>query len=366
MAPDQDTRDRDRAVRRMLVEQVTEATPAPLFAPERFRTGLVTAIVLVAIVALSIVAVRFGSDREAPAQGGVPASGSLPTPTALPAGKLLGRFTSDDGPNQTHTIHPNGLAISAVFSCAGVGDYLVSIAHESDFGDLNTKGLPPGRCDGDSASSGDKGHAGPATVRITSAKAVRWTLTIVGIPETYVTPQPVVSPTDSTGTAVRFCTAADLSVRYETVKLSPDVTEAAGGQLDFTNTSATPCAVAGTPAVRFLRDGAALGKAAQHGDARNSEEKGLKPVVVRSGGHAYSQVDYYLPNYYDENDTGKCQELALHDLRVDLANDFAGAAQVGTFDVATPTITGCTNSAWGIFGTYGQLSSSIFVDYSLR
>ena len=51
-------------------------------------------------------------------------------------------------------------------------------------------------------------------------------------------------------------------------------------------------------------------------------------------------------------------------MRIDLANSFAGTAQQGTFDVETPTITGCTNSPWGIYGKYGQLSTTIFVGYS--
>jgi hypothetical protein len=366
MAPDQEPTDRDAAVRTMLVERVTRPKEAPAMrlAPGRMRSGLVTAVVLVVIIAVSVLAVRFGSGRSAPADGGAPttsasAEAEHPMPKlTVPAGKLLGRYSSADGPNQTHTIHPNGLAIATAYVCQGKGDYFFGVAHDGD-----SSGTPS--CDGGGGGSGDKGIPGDSTVKIRTAKDMTWEFVVVGIPETYVTPQPVVSPTDSSGKAVPFCTAADLTAKYEAVALPSEVTEAAGGQVVFTNTSSATCALAGHPAMWFADQGATLGNAAlERTDERSSEEKGLKPVIVPAGGKAYSQLDYYLPNYYPANDVAPCAVLKVHSIHIDIANRLAGAAQQGTFDVETPTITGCTNSAWGIYGKYGQLATTIFVDYS--
>lgn len=364
MAPEPEETDRDAAVRTMLVERVARPKEAPAMrlAPARMRSGLVTAVVLVVIVAVSVIAVRFGSDRSAPAQGGVtsaPANMERATPKLrIPAGKLLGRYSSADGPNQTHTIHPNGLAIATSYVCTGPGKFFFGVTHDGD-----ESGFPS--CDGGGGGSGNKGIAGDTTVTIRTATAMKWTFVVVGIPETYVTPQPVLTPVDSSGATVPFCTAADLTAKYETVKLPSEVTEAAGGQLVFTNTSDSTCALAGQPAVHFVDQGTALGRAAgERTDERMSKEKGLKPVIVPAGGKAYSQLDFYLPNYYPANEVDACAVLKVHTMRIDLANSFAGAAQQGTFDVETPTITGCTNSPWGIYGKYGQLSTTIFVGYS--
>jgi len=134
----------------------------------------------------------------------------------------------------------------------------------------------------------------------------------------------------------------------------------------LTNTSDSRCALAGHPAVWFTSGGSTLGKAAlERSDSRLSEEHGLKAVVVAPKGRAYVQLDYYLPRYYPANGVAKCAAITVRGMRIDLANDLAGTAQQGTFDVTMPATTGCTNSSWGIYGKYGQLSTTVFVGYSL-
>lgn len=355
--------ERDRAVRAMLVDRVASPQTARgmRLQPERFRVGIVTAVVLVAIVALSVVAVRFGADRGDPAQGGLPASNAssigVPEPT-VPAGAPLGRYTSADGPVQRHTIHPNGLAIAYAMTCSGRGTYRISISHESEeSGD--------GGCGG-GASSGNKGHAGSATVTITMAKDMVWTMVIVGIPETYVTPRPIPTPTDSAGAAVPYCTAADLTARFAPHKEPEGVTEVSGGELVLTNSTTSACALAGYPEVRFLSDGTALGHNTMNAtDDRSSAEKGLRAVILRPGGHAYSQIGWYLVNYYPENEEGACQARAVTAVQVDLAYDLSSPGQTGTLDVPIGKVTACLNGAHGALGRYGQISSTVFVDYSI-
>lgn len=374
--------DRDAAVRAMLVEQVERSAEQPpsladaLRSPGlgRARMGLMAAVVsgvvLVLVIVLSAVAIQIGGGRGAPAHSGAPSISAsdgrtTPTPSAsdgipdveAPAGVLLGRYTSADGPNQTHVIHPNGLALSVRYACTGKGAYFFGISHDSeDSGD--------GGC-GAGGGYGDKGHTGALTVTIRTAKAMRWTFVVVGIPETYVTPRPVLTPTDAAGAVVRFCTDADLAVRYEPVRGPTGVTEVAGGQLVLTNTSSGGCALAGHPKVRFLDGSTPLGHHTMDAvDQRSSEKQGLVPVILAPGGKAYSQIGWYLPNFYVPNEEGPCQARTVHALRVDLGNRLAGAAQQGSFDVPIGTATACLNGPHGTNGKYGQLSSTVFVDYS--
>jgi hypothetical protein len=382
MVLDQEIDDRDAAVRAMLVAQVQRSAEQPASLADalrspglgRSRMGLMAAVasgvVLVLVIVLSAVAIRVGAGGGAPAHSGDPsisASDGVTTPTPsdpnaipdveAPAGVLLGRYTSADGPNQTHTIHPNGLALSVRYACTGRGAYFFGISHDSeDSGD--------GSCGG-GGGYGNKGHTGALTVTIRTAKTMRWTFVVVGIPETYVTPQPVLSPTDSAGAAVRFCTGADLAVRYQPVLGPNEVTEVGGGQLVLTNTSSSTCALAGHPLVRFLDGSRPLGHHTMDAvDQRSSEAKGLRPVIVAPGGKAYSQIGWYLPNFYVPNEEGPCQARTVHALRVDLGNRLAGAAQQGSFDVPIGTATACLNGAHGTNGKYGQLSSTVFVDYA--
>jgi hypothetical protein len=175
----------------------------------------------------------------------------------------------------------------------------------------------------------------------------------------------VLRPADSSGAAVRFCTGRDLTVRFEPVREPNGVTEVSGGQLVLTNTSSSTCALAGRPRVRFLAGGTPLGSHTMaHTDQRDSEQDGLRPVIVRPDGAAYAQIGWYLPNYYVPNEEGPCRARAVHAVRVDLANSYAGAAQTGSFDVPIGRATACLNGQHGVFGKYGQLSSTIFVDYA--
>jgi hypothetical protein len=360
MSSDQETRDRDAAVRTMLVERVVPPTEAPTMrlAPDRFRIGLVTAVVLVAIVAVSVIAVRFGTDRSAPAQGGLPtASLAVPLPAmTIPAGRVLGTYTNDGGEVQTHTIHPNGLALASVYSCVGDGQFLLAITHDSETG---------GDCGGGGGSSGNKGIAGSTTVKVTGEKGMRWKVVVVGIPETYITPKPVVSPADASGKPVPSCTAADLTARYEPVKRPKEVTGAAGGQIAFTNTTTTACALVGYPKVLFLADGQVLGHhTMERSDERMTIEKGMTAVIVQPKKVAYAEMDYYLPSYYDEPPLTPCVAESVHAVRVDIASTYANAAQQGVLDVQTGPITACLNGQYGVDGKYGQISASIFVGYS--
>lgn len=374
MASESRHSDRDSAVRSMLVRLPQPGVPGttrPALTRDRARVPVITAAVLVAVIALSVLAIGFRAGRDdRPAFGG--GSASAPTdvlPTApAPTGTLLGRFTSDDGPKQTHTIHPDGLALAVVFACSGTGDWLIHIPHDSDSAAVTPPGQKPGRCDGHSSSAGNKGHAGSATVAITTEPGMRWTLTVVGIPETYVTPQPVEAARDSAGAAVPFCSAADLAARFEPKQEPEGVTEVAGGQIALTNTTGTGCALAGWPMVRFLDRGSALGHHSMNAiDERSSTEKGLDAVVLQPGASAYTQVGWYLPDYYPENEQGPCVARPVSSLRIDLDNRFAGAAQAGDLEVPIgSTVTACLNGPWGVDGKYGQISSTVFVDYSLH
>lgn len=377
MASEPEDTERDRAVRSLLVHRIQRPAAARgvRLHPDRARVALVTAVVLIAIIALTVVSIRLTGGRPAPAEGGTPTAApttedALPTPT-IPAGKLLGRFTSADGPVQTHTIHPNGLAIAARFECAGIGDYSVSISHDSEFASMTPAGQTPGRCAGAGSGGGgpgsrEKGHTEPVKVTVKTAKGMTWTLTLVGIPETYVTPRPIPTPTDSTGTAVRYCTAADLTARFAAHAMPDGVTEVRGGELVFTNTTDSTCALAGYPEVRFIDGGTALGSNTMNAvDERSSEEDGLRAVVLRPGGRAYSQIDWYLRNYYPENDEGTCDARTVSSVRVDLAYDLSSPGQTGTLDVPIGTATACLNGEHGALGKYGQISSTVFVPYSL-
>jgi hypothetical protein len=363
MAPDQESGDRDAALRAMLVERVSRPaeTHTARLAPGRLRPALVTAVVLVVIVVLSVVAVRFGADRSAPARGGQPTSSAIerrPAPQlTVPAGKVLGRYSSADGPNQTHVIHPDGLAIATAYVCTGKGSYFFGVAHDGD-----QSGSPS--CNGGGGGSGNKGIAGDTTVKIRTAKGMRWTFVVVGIPETYVTPRPIPTPTDTSGTAVRYCTADDLTARFLPRKMPAGVTEVSGGDLAFTNRGSTTCALAGYPEVRFLDGEKPLGhNTMNHTDERMTEEHGLRAVILRPGGLAYSQIDWYLANYYPENEEGTCDALPVTRVQVDLHYDLASPGQTGTVDVPIGKATACLNGAHGALGKYGQLSSTVFVDY---
>lgn len=359
MAPDQEPADRDAAVRTMLVERVTrpERAPAIRLAPGRMRSGLVTAVVLVVIVALTVLAVRFGADRSAPADGGVPVPPSLPSMT-IPAGKVLGHYTSADGPVQTHTIHPDGLALATVFACSGGGArsrYMIHIPHYEDEG---------GGCSGGSGGSGNKGLAGAVTLTITTTRGTHWTYTVVGIPETYVTPRPVPTPTTSDGVSVPYCTAADLSARFAPGTMPKGVTEVSGGDLVFTNTSTVACALAGYPEVRFIEGSSPLGHNTMNQiDERSSTEHGLRAVILAPHGRAYSQVGWYLPGG-NAKEEGPCVARQVTRVQVDLAYDLAGPGQTGTLDVPIGKATACLNGAHGALGKYGQISSTVFVDYA--
>ena len=353
----------------MLVARAQDSHPASgsgrLVSPGGRQAAIVTAVVLIAVVALSIAALRI-TGGSGPTVGGSPSTASVdgaPAPP-LPAGPVLGRFSSEDGPNQNGTIRPDGLALATLFTCSGAGDYLVSIAHWGESGGQDPDHT--GDCGGGGVGSGNKGVAGTTTVKIRTDPDMTWTFTVVGIPETYVTPRPVPTPADSTGTAVRYCTGADLTARFQAVKEPDGVTEVSGGELVFTNRSSETCALAGYPEVRFLSDGNALGRnTMNHIDERDSTEHGLKAVILEPGREAYSQIDWYLPNYYDENEEGTCVKRTVTDVEVDLHYDLADAAQTGRFTVPIGKTTACLNAEHGALGKYGQLSSTVFVDYTL-
>jgi hypothetical protein len=118
--------------------------------------------------------------------------------------------------------------------------------------------------------------------------------------------------------------------------------------------------------VRFLDGGTPLGHHTMEAtDQRSSEEHGLRPVLLGPGGKAYSQIGWYLADFFVPNEEGPCKARTVHALRVDLPNEYAGAAQQGSFDVPIGTATACLNGAHGVLGKYGQLSSTVFVDYAM-
>jgi hypothetical protein len=367
MEPEQRTSDRDTALRAMLVDRATRSAGRSVRSGgERLRVGVVTAVVLVAVVALSVLAIRIGGGGRLIAGEGEATSSPtsavvLPSPT-IPAGTVLGRWTSDGGSVQHHTIRPNGRAIALAIACTGDGEYFIHIPHVED------EGGGCGGVEGSSSgtSSGNKGVPGATTISIKASPKVRWTLTVVGIPETYVTPKPIPTPTDSSGDAVPYCTAGDLQGRFAAHAMPDGVTEVHGGELVFTNTTGATCALAGYPEVRFLSDGVALGhNTMNHTDDRMTIEKGLRAVIVQPGASAYSQIDWYLPDA-NEQEEGPCEARSVTDLQVDLAYDLSSPGQTGTLDVPIgSTVTACLNGAHGALGKYGQLSSTVFVDYSL-
>lgn len=347
--------ERDAALRALLVEQVRIPAAGSPDRRDRTRVGVISGVVLVLVVALSIVAIHLaGGTRTLPADGG------LPTPTE-PPGVVLGRFSSADGPNQTHVVHPDGMALAESFECRGDGAYSVSLSHDSDFSS-------PDSCTGGNGGSGNKGHQDDVTVRIRTTPNMRWTLVVSGIPETYVTPQPVPSPTTSGGAAAAFCTAADLDAEYQPRKAPDGVTEAGEGEIALTNRTERICALVGWPMVRFVDDDdTVLGHHTMAAiDERSSTEHGLEPVILQPGDTTWTQVGYYLPNYYSENESGPCEARTVHALRIDLANSFAGPAQTGKLVMPTKSITACLNGPWGTDGKYGQISATVFVDYSLK
>jgi hypothetical protein len=50
-------------------------------------------------------------------------------------------------------------------------------------------------------------------------------------------------------------------------------------------------------------------------------------------------------------------------VQVDLAYDLSSPGQTGTLDVPVGPVTACLNGQHGALGKYGQLSSTVFVDY---
>ena len=326
---------------------------------------LVTAVVLVAVVASSLVAVRLSSDRGGPATIGdssaaVPTNPPSPVET-LPPGKLLGRFTSEEGPNQDHVIRPDGLAIATQFICSGAGNYSVFVA-----GGTGESGH--GGCGGGGVGAGGGGVSGTSHVKIRTDPDMRWTYTVVGFtPPERVTPQPIANPTDTSGTAVAYCTGDDLTAHFDTI--SAAAAAALGykpsGEIAFTNRTTRTCALAGYPEVRFLDAGKPLGHNTMNQiDPRRSVVDGLRAVVLAPGGSAYSQVNWYRSG--DNKQEGPCVARAVTEIDVDLHYDLAAPSQTGRFTVPIGKATACLNGAHGALGKYGQISSTVFVDYSLN
>jgi hypothetical protein len=353
--------DRDDALRALLVRQVEESGPrlrAPQLLtvpqprpaePSRRRTLLVTVVVAIAVVLASAAALTV----RPPVSGGT-ATGSasaVATPTGSPTpGQVLAVLTSDDGPKQTRTIHPEGLALRITTSCTGSGTFAISVHGDSE---------ESGSCGGEGSSEGNKGMAGSTTVRVTASdKRAVWRVTITAIAETYVTPTPVATATAADGAAIPFCTSSDLAARFSPLRLSSEVTEAEGGQLVLTNTSASRCALAGYPRLQFLdRAGQLLGRHSNGGsDQRSSTAKGIRPVIVAPGHRAYVQLNYYNRRYFQQNRDSTCAFTDSTAMRVDLANSFAGPGQHGVLVVRTPVIHACENSTLQLFDT-------VFVDY---
>ncbi|GAA4738020.1 hypothetical protein GCM10025783_05670 [Amnibacterium soli] len=326
---------------------------------------LVTAVVLVAVVALSLVAVRLSGDRELPATtgGSSPAvlQDSSPPEQTLPPGKVLGRFTSEDGPNQDHVLRPNGLALATQFICTGEGKYSV-------FTSGGTGESGDGGCSGGGVGAGGGGVNGTSHVKIRTDPDMTWTYTIVGFtPPKHITPRPIATPTTTGGEPVPYCTGDDLSARFD--RISAAAASAIGyepsGEITFTNTTKRTCALAGYPEVRFLDDGKPLGHNTMNQiDPRRSVVNGLRAVILAPGGSAYSQVNWYKPG--DNKQEGPCVARAVTSVDVDLHYDLAASGQTGRFTVPIGRATACLNGAHGALGKYGQIMSTVFVAYSLN
>jgi hypothetical protein len=326
---------------------------------------LVTAVVLIAVVTLSLVAVRLSSGRDVPATTGsssaaVPDDSAAPEQT-LPPGKILGRFTSKDGPDQDHVIRPNGLAIATQFTCTGAGEYSVFVS-----GGTGESG--DGGCSGGGVGAGGRGVSGTSHVKIRTDPDMTWTYTIVGFtPPEHVTPRPIATPTDASGAAVAYCTGDDLTARFSTISAAAEaaIGYEPSGEITFTNTTTRTCALAGYPEVRFLDGGEPLGHNTMNQiDPHRSVVNGLQAVILAPGGSAYSQVNWYKPG--DNKQEGTCVARAVTSIDVDLHYDLAAPSQTGRFVVPIGRATACLNGAHGALGKYGQISSTVFVDYSLN
>jgi hypothetical protein len=358
--------------RRFEQEASAASTTVPMWSAQRrgntIRLAVAIFIALALVIPGSIYAFTLAG-RTGPAgengNGDPTTTPSLTTPDdsvtqTLPPGKLLGRFTSADGPNQNHTIRPGGLAIATQFVCTGDGVYSVFVAHgTSESGD--------GGCSGGGVGAGGEAVTGAATVKIRTDPDMRWTYTIIGIkPPARVELRPITTPTDSAGAAVPYCTSDDLAARYVAVPGPASDKSDAAGELVFTNRTDQTCALAGYPEVRFLSDGKPLGNNTMNQiDPRRSTDSGLAAVIVAPGASAYSQVDWYLPGANSRFE-GTCVERAVKAVQVDLDYDLASPKQTGTISVPIGAATACLNGEHGALGKYGQISSTVFVDYSTQ
>jgi hypothetical protein len=138
---------------------------------------LVTAVVLALVVAVSVVVLRLGGPGGAPVAGGDPsatAEPAAPPVETLPPGRLLARYSSEDGPDQDHTIRTGRLGVVTRFTCTGSGTWSVLLSGASgESGD--------GPCGGSGIGSGGPFASGVAHLRIRTDPGMRWTYTVVGI-----------------------------------------------------------------------------------------------------------------------------------------------------------------------------------------
>lgn len=356
MASDRQSDDRTAVLRDLLIEQVARSTIDPVHrrAASRHlsasaRTIWVTGVVLVIVVAVSALVLRGGLSSAPPVGGSLPTSSATAASTAVPApGQVLATMSSADGVRQTRVVSPNGMSLVVMSSCSGGGSLSISVPHDFDSGE---------GCEGLSKSSsggGNKGTAGsvPVHVRASSPKT-KWTITITVSKPTYITPTPMPSPTASDGAPAPYCTDADLVASYRTVQ-GRDERTAPAGEIAFTNGGSGPCTLYGAPRIQFLdHSGDLIGR---HANARTDQKglafKGVLPVTLEPGGHAYVELDYYdLAFYTDNPENGPCTPEAVTALRVDLSNALAGADQHGTLTVTTPSVEACKQPVLQLFNT---------------
>jgi hypothetical protein len=350
---------RDEALRELLVEQAdasranagtgrASGVGSSGWTPSWTRSDRPALLATVAVVVLVLAASIAALGLVPALRGASPAdsfSGPRPEPTIT--GRVLGTWSSDEKPPVHARFDTHGLALAVIITCSGKGSLFVSIPHEGD---------ESGGCGGVSTSVGNKAHSSPAYLTVRPTGHVRWTVTVKGVRETYVTPMPVATARAADGAAVPFCAPADLSVSYGLRTLEGAVPRSRTGQLTFTNTGPSRCALAGYPTIHALAGGKAVGHHANDWiDERSSIEHGLKPVLLAPGGHAYVQLGTTPAAQTDQ----PCRPATSSALRVELANRLAGPGQAGALDVRVPSFAACANPK------ALQLFRTVFLDYGL-
>ena len=362
MAPEsQTTKDRDEALRRLLV-RAADASPAPRHirtggaadatpstAQNGRRVALVTAIVAVLVIAVSVVALTHPTGHSAPAES----TTTNPRPSSTPtAGQVLAILASDGKRAQTATFAPDGMSFTVEYTCVGEGDLTISVPHNFTSGGACVQGSTtrPNRTGGS-----NKGTAGSTTITFTASNdAVKWKATIRALAPTFTEPEPIATPTTSAGVAARYCGSSDLIARYRTVQWLGGPTPGDAGEISLANSSATTCFLYGQPQLQFVDSaGHLIGRHSNaRTDQRGIEFREIPPVELAPGHVAYIEVDASAPILLkDKAADPTCPTTVSTAMRISLATTLAGTARHGTITVRTAAIHACTNDTLQLFNT---------------